>query len=202
MRGTGSREITPKFPLTLIYSSDSLLTLTLIKVTAEEQRLVKHHMIDILETNSVNTIVDFKNKALPIVEDLLRNGKIPFICGGTNYYIESLIWKILIDEETPYFVDKKRKGELDGNDAESKKLKNNVSEYNNDKPVDPDELNLDEIDFEKDTETIPTDKLFRSLQKIDPDRTDKLHPRERRKIWRSLQVYSYFKVIKCWKFLM
>lgn len=166
-------------------------------MTAEEQRLVKHHMIDILETNAVNTIVDFKNKALPIVEDLLRNGKIPFICGGTNYYIESLIWKILIDEETPYFVDKKRKGELDGNDAESKKLKNNVSEYNNDKPLDPDELNLNEIDFEKDTETIPTDKLFRSLQKIDPDRTEKLHPRERRKIWRSLQVYSYFEVIKC-----
>ena len=151
---------------------------------------MKHHMIDILETNAVNTVVDFKSKALPIVEDLLRDGKIPFICGGTNYYIESLIWKILIDEEVPYFVEKKRKGEVDGNDAESKKMKMS-SESLISKPVDSDELNLDAIDFERDTETIPTDKLFRSLQKIDPARTERLHPRERRKIWRSLQVQTF-----------
>ena len=36
--------------------------------------------------------------ALPIIESLLGEGKIPVICGGTNYYIESLLWKILIDD--------------------------------------------------------------------------------------------------------
>ena len=38
------------------------------------------------------------------MEQLLRDGKIPFICGGTNYYIESLLWKLLIDEETPLLL--------------------------------------------------------------------------------------------------
>ena len=62
-------------------------------------RMVKHHMINILDTTSVNSVLDFRSRALPIVEELLSNNRIPFICGGTNYYIESLLWKVLIDEE-------------------------------------------------------------------------------------------------------
>ena len=42
--------------------------------------------------------IRFTLKALPIIESLLGEGKIPVICGGTNYYIESLLWKILIDD--------------------------------------------------------------------------------------------------------
>merc|ERR1719242_2130533 len=78
------------------------------KVTEEEQKLVKHHMINILDPLCHNNVVDFRNKALPIVENLLTQGKIPVICGGTNYYIESLLWKILIDEDLPYIIGGKR----------------------------------------------------------------------------------------------
>ena len=35
----------------------------------------------------------FRNTALPIIDNLMEQGKVPFICGGTNYYIESLLWK-------------------------------------------------------------------------------------------------------------
>jgi len=31
---------------------------------------------------------------------LLKDGKVPVICGGTNYYIESLLWEILVEPGT------------------------------------------------------------------------------------------------------
>jgi hypothetical protein len=39
-------------------------------------------------------------QAVPIVDDLLSRNVLPIICGGTNYYIESLLWKILVEEGT------------------------------------------------------------------------------------------------------
>ena len=59
------------------------------QVTAEEQKLVKHHMIDFVDPRSLHTVVDFKNKALPIVECLLRYEVWWSIgrCGG-------LVWEV------------------------------------------------------------------------------------------------------------
>ena len=33
------------------------------------------------------------------IEDLLAKGRMPIIVGGTNYYIESLLWKVLLDSD-------------------------------------------------------------------------------------------------------
>ena len=80
----------------------------LSQVTPEELKLVPHHLINILDPLQTNTVVDFRHRALPEVERLLREGKIPFICGGTNYYIESLLWRILVDQELPILGSRKR----------------------------------------------------------------------------------------------
>merc|ERR1719383_192074 len=58
------------------------------KVTHEERSLVKHHCIDFLHPSEKYTVVEFRNMALPIMQDMMAEGKIPVICGGTNYYIE------------------------------------------------------------------------------------------------------------------
>ena len=109
------------------------------KVTADEQRLVKHHMIDILESGAVNTVVEFRNTVLPLMERLLDQGKIPFICGGTNYYIESLLWKVLIDEApSSPTLSNKRKPYLEPNqDDGSKKCKVADHDCNERTPVSP-----------------------------------------------------------------
>ena len=67
-----------------------------MKVSPAEQALVPHHMIDILDSTAVHSVLDYRARALPLLEGLLRAGRIPFICGGTNYYIESLLWKVMI----------------------------------------------------------------------------------------------------------
>ena len=82
-----------------------------------------------------------------------REGKIPFICGGTNYYIESLLWKILIDEDTPLLLHKKRKLE--------------PAEVRDQPPTDrvaTDDIDIDHVDFEKDDETLATDLLYKKLK--------------------------------------
>merc|ERR1719483_208760 len=174
------------------------------KVTMYEQRMVRHHMINILDPLSTNTVVDFRNKALPVMEKLLMEGKIPVICGGTNYYIESLLWKVLVDEAMPFMLGGKRG--LDGtedNFQESKFSRTEVydksEEVNSDnkdattstvesEPNQP--LTISSISWTSDPGHPHTLELYRLLLSVDPDRANVLHPNERRKIWRSLQVFS------------
>ncbi|XP_057210408.1 tRNA dimethylallyltransferase [Triplophysa rosa] len=86
-----------------IISADSMqvykgLNIITNKVTEEEQAQCPHHMISFVDPLvSGYTVVDFRNKALSLIEDMHRRKKLPIIVGGTNYYIESILWKILID---------------------------------------------------------------------------------------------------------
>ncbi len=62
------------------------------KVTTNEMQGIKHHLISICEPNDVFTVSDYKEKALPIINSLLGNGKTPIICGGTGFYINSILY--------------------------------------------------------------------------------------------------------------
>ena len=71
--------------------------------------------------------IRFTLKALPIIESLLGEGKIPVICGGTNYYIESLLWKILIDDSDDCCEEnelRKREGHEEAEDEDMVGLSN------------------------------------------------------------------------------
>ncbi len=83
---------------TEIISADSLaiykkLDIGTAKPTIEEQRQVKHHLIDCVEPFSTFTVDEYKSLAEPIINDLLNKGKTPIICGGTGYYIKSLLYE-------------------------------------------------------------------------------------------------------------
>ncbi|XP_048057250.1 tRNA dimethylallyltransferase isoform X6 [Megalobrama amblycephala] len=86
-----------------IISADSMqvykgLDIITNKVTEEEQAQCRHHMISFVDPLvSGYTVVDFRNKALSLIEDMHRRKKLPIIVGGTNYYIESILWNVLID---------------------------------------------------------------------------------------------------------
>lgn len=50
------------------------------------------------------------------MDNLVKNNKMPIIVGGTNYYIESLIWRVLVD-------DPKQSGSDVDSDEESSPIK-------------------------------------------------------------------------------
>lgn len=62
------------------------------KPTQDEMQGIKHHLIDVAEPTDNFSVGDYKDLALPILENLIKKGKIPVICGGTGFYINSLLY--------------------------------------------------------------------------------------------------------------
>lgn len=82
---------------TEIISADSMLIykgfdIGTAKPTTEEKQGIKHHLIDIVDGNSSFSVADYRDNALQIVNKLQKNGKIPIICGGTGFYINSILY--------------------------------------------------------------------------------------------------------------
>lgn len=60
------------------------------KPSAEEQARIPHHLVDIVSVENVFTVANFRERALPIIERLLAEGKLPLVVGGTRLYIKAL----------------------------------------------------------------------------------------------------------------
>ena len=82
---------------TEVISADSMnvysgLNVGTAKPTESEKNGIIHHLIDVASPFENFSVGDYKEKAEPIVKDLLKKNKIPVICGGTGFYINSLIY--------------------------------------------------------------------------------------------------------------
>lgn len=64
------------------------------KPTKEEMKGVPHHMIDVVSPFDEFSVSDYEEMALPIIDDILNRGKLPIICGGTGFYINSILYKM------------------------------------------------------------------------------------------------------------
>lgn len=61
------------------------------KPTKDEQQKIKHHMIDILDIKDNFSVVDYVKSAELSIANIYHKEKLPFVCGGTGLYIDSLI---------------------------------------------------------------------------------------------------------------
>ncbi len=82
---------------TEIVSADSMyiykdLNIGTAKPTTLEMQGIKHHMIDVVSPFDSFSVSDYRNIALPIINELLSKGKTPIICGGTGFYINSILY--------------------------------------------------------------------------------------------------------------
>ena len=71
------------------------------KITKAEQKLVKHHMLDIVSPKFTFNAAQFKKKAEKIIEDILRRNKLPIICGGTGFWIKAIVDNVNFPEVKP-----------------------------------------------------------------------------------------------------
>ncbi len=81
-----------------IISADSMLIykncdIGSAKPSKEEMQGIAHHMIDVVEPESEYSVSDYEEGALKTLDDVLSRGKTPIICGGTGFYIKSLLFK-------------------------------------------------------------------------------------------------------------
>ena len=84
---------------TEIISADSMnvyreLDIGTAKPTLKERQGIKHHLIDVVEPSNTFSVGDYREMATPIIEELHAKNKIPIICGGTGFYINSLIYDL------------------------------------------------------------------------------------------------------------
>jgi tRNA dimethylallyltransferase len=81
-----------------IISADSMLVyqkmdIGTAKPTLEERAGVPHHLIDVVSPKESFSVSDYEKTALPIIERILTERKTPIICGGTGFYVNSILYK-------------------------------------------------------------------------------------------------------------
>lgn len=96
------------------------------KISVEEMQGVKHHLIDVLDPREDFNIVKFQNMVKCSIDEIVKNGHIPILVGGTGFYIQSIIYDIdFNNEDDNSSVRKKLEEEYDafGADFMHEKLK-------------------------------------------------------------------------------
>lgn len=79
-----------------ILSADSMqiyrgMDIGTAKVSMEEQKLVPHHLIDLLTPDQPYSVAAWQTAALDTIQQILNRGRVPIVCGGTGQYISALM---------------------------------------------------------------------------------------------------------------
>jgi len=62
------------------------------KITESEMKGVPHHLLDVASPKKIFSASDYAALARKAVDDILKRGKLPIVCGGTGFYIDALIY--------------------------------------------------------------------------------------------------------------
>lgn len=89
------------------------------KPTLEEQGLVPHHMLDVVEPWEPYSVAAYRAAAAACIDDIVRRGKVPVLVGGTGMYLRAL--SLPMDY-----------GNTQGDDATRQKYENFAKEKGND----------------------------------------------------------------------
>lgn len=139
-----------------IVSADSMqiykfMDIGTAKVTEEEAKGVRHHMLDIVMPGEIYSAARYGEEAYECVKDIFSRGKNVIVCGGTGLYINALI----------------RGNEFPGQNMETGTRESLTRKY-------------DEVGGEA---------MHSELMSIDPESGERLHPNDKKRIIRALEVY-------------
>ncbi|ESR37556.1 hypothetical protein CICLE_v10028244mg [Citrus x clementina] len=183
-------DLASHFPIEII-NADSMqvyqgLDVLTNKVSLQDQKGVPHHLLGTVSPNVEFTAKEFRDSAVPLISEILSRDHIPFIVGGTNYYIQALVSPFLLDDSAED-MDESCFGSLSG----IKQLfyftciytLNTVLYrlfFTGDEPVGPDS------DLARDSSSYSYDLL----KDLDPVAANRIHPNNYRKINQYLSLYA------------
>nr|VDD13585.1 unnamed protein product [Brassica oleracea] len=146
-----------------IYSGLDVLT---NKVTVNEQKGVTHHLLGMVSPDMEFSAKDFRDSAIPLIEEILSRNHVPVLVGGTNYYIQALVSKFLLEDST----------------EDSDECCSNVA---------PEFFLLDEgLDVESISGRDDLSHGYDLLKELDPVAANRVHPNNHRKINQYLSLHA------------
>jgi tRNA dimethylallyltransferase len=79
------------------------------KITKKEMRGIPHHLLDVANPKKVFTVSDYKKLTDKKINEIIKRGNVPIICGGTGFYIDAIVSGQIFPEVPP---NKKLRAEL------------------------------------------------------------------------------------------
>ena len=73
---------------------------------------IRHHLLDVASPKRTYTVTHFLRDAKAAITDIRKRGKVPIICGGTNFWIEALVFDTAFPEVKPDPALRKQLGRL------------------------------------------------------------------------------------------
>lgn len=120
------------------------------KPNADEQNLVKIHLIDIFEPGSKYSAFKFIDDANRAIKKILSNNKIPLIVGGTGFYLRALTDGVVEIGEAEFEVKERLETEM---------------------------------------ESLGAEQMHKKLMTVDPLEAHKIHPNNKVKVLRALEIF-------------
>ncbi|KAK1426243.1 hypothetical protein QVD17_14912 [Tagetes erecta] len=159
-------DLASQFPIEII-NADSMqvyegLDVLTNKVPIHDQKGVPHHLLGTISPMVEFTAKDFRDCAINLISDITSRNRIPVIVGGTNYYIQALVSRFLLDES----VGDKDDSCLDETNGDKESHIQLVSEQEN------------------------LSYSYENLKAIDPVAANRIHPNDHRKISKYLHLYT------------
>ena len=71
------------------------------KISKKEMLEVPHHMLDLISIKKTYSVSDWQKAVQKIITEIISRGKTPMICGGTGFYIQSIVDGIVLPEVPP-----------------------------------------------------------------------------------------------------
>ena len=161
------------------------LPIATAQIPEQEQRGVPHHMLGVVHPSSARgadtedagiTVREFRDMALPIVEDVLARGKVPLLVGGSDYYLRALVSRALLDDQT-----------RGGSEPAA-----TPDEERDGKDADADAAAADDASAELTSAAAAEDAraAHDRLRAVGPASAAKIHPNNTRRVRRYLEIFD------------
>jgi tRNA dimethylallyltransferase len=71
------------------------------KITKKEMMGIPHHLLDVANPKRKFSVAQFQKLALQKIQHIQQRGRIPFLVGGTGFYIQAIVDGIVLPEVKP-----------------------------------------------------------------------------------------------------
>ena len=71
------------------------------KITSKEMKGVSHHLLDVVSPKQKFSVVEYQEKCIYAIADIIKRDKVPIICGGTGFYIDAITKGVIFPQVPP-----------------------------------------------------------------------------------------------------